>query len=376
MKNIFCTFLLIVGATLVLKAQDPQYTQFYANPLYLNPAFAGATAQGRISVNYRNQWPSLDASFITYSASYDQYIPKYQSGVGFYLSQDEVRSDMISGNVPTFKSTSFAGYYSYVAPLNKKVALQFGLSAGMISRDLGFSRLLFTDQIKVSGGEIIEEKPGGIADENNLFENNNVKNVFDVGTGFLLYSKKFWLGASVFHINKPDLSLTGINDGDRLPRRFSVQGGYVIGFSDVNRQKTDSYDFTITPAFMYLRQGASDQLSLGAYMHYQPIMLGFWYRGLPLPLYKEGTDDNQVSVAYSDAVALLVGFKLPKFTVGYSYDYTVGNTLRGNTGGSHEISLTFNFGTNLEFSSGRPKHKRFGKLYCPNPWKQYEKKRW
>ncbi len=375
MKNIFYAFLLVVGTTTLLKAQDPQYTQFYANPLYLNPAFAGATAQGRVSVNYRNQWPSLDASFITYSASYDQYIPKYSSGIGFYASQDEVRSDMISGNVPTFKSTSFAGYYSYVAPINKKVALQFGLSAGLIARDLGFSKLLFTDQLTVENGAIVE-KDGGIADENSDINIGN-KIVPDFGTGVLLYSKKFWLGASAFHVNTPNLSLfEDPNGDDKLPMRISVQGGYVIGFSDVNRQRTDSYDFTITPAFMYLRQGASDQLSLGAYMHYQPLMLGFWYRGLPLPTYKDGENDNEVSVAYSDAVAVLVGFKLPKFTVGYSYDYTVGNTLRGNTGGSHEISITFNFGTNLDFASGRPKYKRFGKLYCPNPWKQYEKKKW
>ncbi len=126
---------------------------------------------------------------------------------------------------------------------------------------------------------------------------------------------------------------------------------------------------------MYLRQGASDQLSLGAYFHYQPIMLGFWYEDF-LCHYSDGENDNEVSVAYSDAVAILVGFKLEKFTVGYSYDYTVGNTLRGNTGGSHEISLTFNFGTNLDYSSSRPRYKRFGKLYCPNPWKQYEKKKW
>ena len=42
-----------------LKAQDPQFTQFYANPLYLNPAFAGTARCPRICMNYRNQWPNL-----------------------------------------------------------------------------------------------------------------------------------------------------------------------------------------------------------------------------------------------------------------------------------------------------------------------------
>jgi hypothetical protein len=50
----------VVGS---VTAQDPQYSQFYAAPLYLNPAFAGATGQNRIGINYRNQWPAIDANF-------------------------------------------------------------------------------------------------------------------------------------------------------------------------------------------------------------------------------------------------------------------------------------------------------------------------
>ena len=54
-------------------AQDPTFTQFYANPLYLNPAFAGTNQCARFGLNYRNEWPNLSANYVTYSASYDQY---------------------------------------------------------------------------------------------------------------------------------------------------------------------------------------------------------------------------------------------------------------------------------------------------------------
>ena len=48
-------------------AQDPQYSQFYAAPQYLNPAFTGMTIQDRIVINYRHQWPSIPgALFIIY----------------------------------------------------------------------------------------------------------------------------------------------------------------------------------------------------------------------------------------------------------------------------------------------------------------------
>ena len=43
-------------------AQDPEFTQFYANPLYLNPAFAGTGRCPRIIMNYRNQWPAISGT--------------------------------------------------------------------------------------------------------------------------------------------------------------------------------------------------------------------------------------------------------------------------------------------------------------------------
>ena len=68
--------ILILGLSFIgtyCLAQDPQFTQFYANPLYLNPAFAGSTRCPRVGLNYRNQWPSLNKAYITESASYDQH---------------------------------------------------------------------------------------------------------------------------------------------------------------------------------------------------------------------------------------------------------------------------------------------------------------
>jgi len=57
-----------------LFAQDPIFSQFYANPLYLNPAMAGSSVCPRLIFNYRNQWPAISGTYITYNASYDQYV--------------------------------------------------------------------------------------------------------------------------------------------------------------------------------------------------------------------------------------------------------------------------------------------------------------
>jgi hypothetical protein len=72
MKKILFSLLFSFNC-LVLLAQDPTFTQFYANPVYLNPALAGSSGCPRVALNYRNQWPQLTGNYVTYAASYDSY---------------------------------------------------------------------------------------------------------------------------------------------------------------------------------------------------------------------------------------------------------------------------------------------------------------
>lgn len=70
-------------------AQDPTFTQFYSNPLYLNPAFAGSTGCPRFALNYRNEWPQLTGNYVTYSASYDSYFKNINGGFGVLATHDQ-----------------------------------------------------------------------------------------------------------------------------------------------------------------------------------------------------------------------------------------------------------------------------------------------
>src|SRR6267142_387397 len=103
--------LMLVGCETVT-AQDAQFSQFYAAPLYLNPAFAGSTSQARIGSNYRNQWPSIDANFNTISAFADFYIEEKNSGVGMIINKD--REGLLG-----LQSTSIGLLYSYDLKLTK-----------------------------------------------------------------------------------------------------------------------------------------------------------------------------------------------------------------------------------------------------------------
>ena len=89
-----------------MKGQDPTFSQFYANPLYLNPSLTGSAFSPRLTLNYRNQWPSLADNFVTYNASYDQYVPDINSSFGIIFNTDRAGSGMIT-------TTTVSGLYSY-----------------------------------------------------------------------------------------------------------------------------------------------------------------------------------------------------------------------------------------------------------------------
>ena len=96
---------LMFGVGQGASAQDVIFSQFYANPLYMNPAFAGSKVCPRISINYRAQWPALVSAFTTVAASYDQYIDALHGGVGGIVMADR------QGDHGALSTTSLAAMY-------------------------------------------------------------------------------------------------------------------------------------------------------------------------------------------------------------------------------------------------------------------------
>ena len=133
-------FLLSLLATLCW-GQDIQYSQYYAAPLYLNPAFAGAELMGRVGFNYRNQWPSIEAQFTTFSAYYDTYLPEYNSGIGVHVMQDTEGASKL-------RSTSVSALYSYELRLADNLYFRPGFQASYIRREIGFyENLIFAKHV-------------------------------------------------------------------------------------------------------------------------------------------------------------------------------------------------------------------------------------
>ncbi len=310
-----CAVLLFTVSALEIKAQDPQFSQFYANPLYLAPSFAGLTEGSRLGANYRNQWPQLPGKFVTYTFSYDHWFDQYDSGAGILFMQDMAGS----GNLRT---TNVGVQYSYDFPLNPEWHMRPGVHFFYTERAIDFDKLVFSDQITPGGQRptTIEIPPlsrrGGV----------------DFSFSAMAYSEQYWFGFAVDHLLRPNHSLWEFDGDDDfnafVPIKYSVFGGtkFTRGGRLIRRLEE-----SLQLAFLYRQQGPFNQLDLGMYWYRSPLVIGAWYRGIP-----------GLSSGGQDAVIFLVGYKIDQFNIGYSFDFPVSQLL-GSTGGAHEISISYSW---------------------------------
>jgi len=306
-----------------LSAQDVQYSQFYAAPLYLNPALTGASELTRVGVNYRNQWPGLDHSFNSYSAYIDHYIFDYNSGIGLIFNGNQESMANLSTN-------EIGLSYSYRLRLSEKFFFRVGGQVSYMQRDAFFSDLVFGSMIDIVNGSV-----GGITDELNGIPLDSRYSFMDYAVGGMFYNDKFWLGGSAHHLTEPNVSFVD-DQTSVLPMKISLQGGYKIDLAPGRRDYfTHNYqERSLAFAFNYKQQDPFSQLDVGAQLFLQPLVLGLWYRGLPM---KNSLPNNEAFIA-------LVGVALDTgLDIGYSYDVTTSKLGQKNSGGAHEISIRYTF---------------------------------
>jgi len=300
-------------------AQDPTFTQFYSNPVYLNPALAGSSGCPRIAMNYRNQWPQLTGNFVTYAAAYDTYAKNLSGGVGIMAMHDQQGQG-------TIQTSMIAGTYSYYLKVNRKFRIMFGGQAAYFQKYLDWSKLTF--------GDMIDPRRGFIYQTGDVPRGNGSHGFFDVSAGMVGFTKNFYFGVAAHHLNRPDESM--ILGDSRLPIRITGHMGASIKLGQRGRYSSNT---TLMPNVIYQYQNGFQQFNIGAYLKYEAFTIGAWYRN-------------------RDAFIVSLGITTEKFRIGYSYDLTV-SQLGGISGGSHEISM----GINLKC---KKQMKDFRRISCPS----------
>ncbi len=326
MKKLYTVVLFILflaGSTTY--GQDPHFSQFYANPLYLNPAFAGTSLCPRLILNFRDQWPSIAGTYVTYNASYDQHIEKISGGIGVLLNTDRAGQGILN-------TTNISVMYSYRLEVNRKFSMRAAIEATYFQKSLDWQKLTFGDQI--------DPRHGFVFNTNELQPSKLTKSNIDFSAGALGYGENYFVGFAVNHLTEPD---EGFISKSRMQRRYTIHAGGVINLVKKVRRRSNEHIPTLSPNILFMQQGNSQEINYGIYFNRYPFVGGMWFRQ---------------NFKNSDAVVFMVGIHASMFKIGYSYDLTV-SKLTNATGGAHEVSFALQFNC-------KPPNKRVRAINCPS----------
>jgi len=310
-------FVLLIS--IQLKAQDPHFSQFYANPMYLNPGLAGTADGNRAVINHRQQW-SKPISYITSSLSVDGKLNSANTGWGVQVIQDNQANGLL-------KQTYFHAILAHRVEISKNKFLGMGLKIGAYQKRLDWSGLTFEDQL--------DERYGVVNPTNERFGKDQIING-DVSAGFIYYTKNVFAGISANHLNRPSEEFT-IDSKSRLPIKYTIHMGGILPIYHPGKEQF------ISPNIIYERQGKFDYINAGLYYGNETFSIGGWYR-------------------INDAIIGSLGMNINNFKFGYTYDVTV-SKIATSKNNSHEISLAYLFELPKSYNKGRYKGK------CPKFYK-------
>lgn len=304
------TIVLLLFVAYFGRSQDVSFSQFYENPLYLNPAFSGSIGVPRIAMQYRNQWHGFSNAFSTYSAAFDIPVKKLQGGIGVNVLNDTQANNIINSMQVNLS-------YAVFIRVSEFYRLHGGVQVGYNRNSINAQELIFADNVDVNyGNHGTSQELATLADPNYSYP--------DLAAGVMMYSDRIFFGLAAHHLAEPQQTYyEGQEDVSRLPRKYTAHIGaklpvYLHGH---NRKK-----FDISPHLIIQKQDAFQQINYGLFATKGGITAGTWFR-------------QNFGIRY-DAVILSVGFFKRFWQFTYSYDWTVSG-LRADSGGTSEVSLNF-----------------------------------
>lgn len=319
MKKIILIQFFLAFAMSGMQAQDFHLSQYHAAPHYFTPALTGIymneKADYAVYSDYRTQWRSFGIKpFSTFYMGYDMPF-KDQFGLGGYLiSNRNGRGGMNSIQVMP------SGAYRITKDKNGEHQLTVGAQIGIIYNTFDPPQYTFESQYNPEGSTVFDETMYS----GEYFNKTNILKLDAAMGAFYQYKKSDWkahpyFGYSVFHLTRPNQSLTGIVK-DKLPMRWV----YELGADYKVNEKVK-----LKPSILFMQQAKAHNLIIGATGSYR---------------IKETQYDIQYGLNYrtSDAFIIQAGMKYSQYMVMFSYDINTSSLNDYTNGkGAFEISLRF-----------------------------------
>lgn len=298
-------------------AQDLHFSQYFNNPLLINPANTGFNPDYdfRVGGNYRNQWANVGNPYKTMSLWGDTklFTNRFENGwvgIGAALFKDAAGS----GNLST---TSGFASIAYHQMLGYNSLLSGGFSLGFTSKRIDVSKLTFDNQWN---GKFFDFT----IPANEPFANSQASFLdLQMGLNYAYFASEnvyFNAGVSIMHINRPRESFFDPTVSDnRINRRFTifmnsnikVQNLWIINPNIYVSKLGNAWETVV--GFNANRDLSGDGL--------QQLIVGLYYRS-------------------KDALIPMVGYQVDDLKITVNYDATISSlgSLNG-TRGAYEISI-------------------------------------
>ena len=314
MKFKITTIIIISCLYIKAHAQDPVFTQYFLVPETLNPGFSGFEDSSYFGLIHRTQWPSLDLRVDTEYAFFNTWVENV-GGIGFSIinqHENNTNYNHMQGNMN----------FAYHVKLGNDWFFRPALEVGFGMKSFNFSGLVLGDQININSGTINSSSVDIYA----LNANRNIGFV-DFTAGFVFDKKNtrndtdLWLGASIKHLNKPNISFVE-NGNVPLDIFYSLHANYKFPYFDYN-------DMSISAN--YMQQGEFNRLDIGATIKLEKLMLG--------ALAVTNPAKNNSNSHLLTSINAFVGLEFEQLRFGFSYDMNTSGI--GRTDGVYELSITY-----------------------------------
>lgn len=322
-RPLFLNILVLIVFMMILvpgKAQDPYYSQFYNTPMFYNPAMTGLTSGLKVRLMYRNQWPQYNDNLKSYNFSMDvaeRFMPG-AGGLGIIFNSNQEANGFIKKNMA-------GALASARIRMNRNLVSQIGFMAAYVQKRIDDDDFIWSDQL---------DNRHGLLHPQSSFSGFSTQSVSypDISLGGVInYEKEYFsmtIGGAIHHLLKPNESF--YQQSTNVPRKYILHTDFVI-FERSNPRK----GFRYNPGVLYENQMGFNTFTIGSNISKSVLYAGMWYR-------------NKQSKIYNyQSLTLLAGINIPmvnkyaRMKLMYSYDISI-NEMQG-TGGTHEITLRFEF---------------------------------
>ena len=367
-KHIFwvaCVSILFVNVESV-DAQNQRYSQYYSAPARLSPALAGVFDGAlRLGINYRTQWgANMNRAYNSAAFTADGKVAVFSDDfVGFGFNAMYDRSGMGAYQILDL------GFDQGRGRLAKDYSqfLIAGAHIGIGQRTVNYDNLRYSNQwdSEYTDSYYNYYNPAMSSGENmNDFRQNRLYPDFHAGLmwyGTFGKRRNAYGGASISHLNRPDISLFARPPQDtagnsfsvpveKIPMRFAVHGGGEVLVGGRGSA------ISLIPGFVAMFQGPSTEINFGLSMKYQQpkyddfaFRIGIWNR-----LSNQFKTLETASIG-EDALIILVGLDFNNLQFGFSYDATLSTLVsQNNTRGSFEFSAIYIFSGDFKRQTGCP----------------------